>query len=128
MLEHAVVLVFFCKERQLLIHTWNFLYPDPFNLITFFALYVVSTGKDNFIVSVGRPNMVPARRTIVSPGSIIFDPGEPHSTAVKTILKYLRNTKDMFLVYDRNPEAELRVDFYCNAGFEINRDEIKSQT
>ncbi|GKD21865.1 retrotransposon protein, putative, ty1-copia subclass [Tanacetum coccineum] len=54
--------------------------------------------------------------------------GEPHSTAVKTILKYLRNTKDMFLVYDRNPEAELRVDFYCNAGFEINRDEIKSQT
>ncbi|GJU03057.1 retrovirus-related pol polyprotein from transposon TNT 1-94 [Tanacetum coccineum] len=27
------------------------------------------------------------------------NPGEPYRTAVKTILKYLRNTKDMFLVY-----------------------------
>ncbi|GJR87890.1 hypothetical protein Tco_0211901 [Tanacetum coccineum] len=55
-------------------------------------------------------------------------PGEPHWTAVKNILKYLRNTKDMFLVYGRNPEAELRVDCYCNAGFETDRDKIKSQT
>ncbi|GJV07105.1 hypothetical protein Tco_1344761 [Tanacetum coccineum] len=38
-------------------------------------VYVVPTGKDNFIVSAGRPNMVPAGRTIVSPGSIIFGPG-----------------------------------------------------
>ncbi|GJV05002.1 retrotransposon protein, putative, ty1-copia subclass [Tanacetum coccineum] len=37
------------------------------------------------------------------------NPGKPHLTAVKTILKYLRNTKDMFLVYGENPEAELRV-------------------
>nr|GEY62648.1 retrotransposon protein, putative, Ty1-copia subclass [Tanacetum cinerariifolium] len=56
------------------------------------------------------------------------NPGEPHWTAVKTILKYLRNTKDMFLVYSRNSKAELRVDCYCNAGFETNSDEIKSQT
>ncbi|GKC16252.1 hypothetical protein Tco_1013034, partial [Tanacetum coccineum] len=34
--------------------------------------YVVPTGKDNFIVSAGRPNMVPAGKTIVSPGSIIL--------------------------------------------------------
>ncbi|GKC86010.1 hypothetical protein Tco_1141727 [Tanacetum coccineum] len=34
----------------------------------------------------------------------------------------------MFLVYGRNPEAELRVDCYYNDGFEIDRDEIKSQT
>nr|GEY79285.1 hypothetical protein [Tanacetum cinerariifolium] len=27
------------------------------------------------------------------------NPGEPYWTAVKTILKYLRNTEDMFLVY-----------------------------
>ncbi|GJT26868.1 hypothetical protein Tco_0907143 [Tanacetum coccineum] len=38
-----------------------------------------------------------------------------------------RNTKDMFLVYGENSEAELRVDCYCNAGFETNRDDIKSQ-
>ncbi|GJX64993.1 hypothetical protein Tco_0299336 [Tanacetum coccineum] len=35
----------------------------------------VPTGKDNFIVSAGRQHMVPAGRTIVSPGSIIFGPG-----------------------------------------------------
>ncbi|GJY36348.1 zinc finger, CCHC-type containing protein [Tanacetum coccineum] len=31
--------------------------------------YVVPTSKDNFIVSAGRPNMVPTGRTIVSPAS-----------------------------------------------------------
>ncbi|GKC48710.1 hypothetical protein Tco_1071455 [Tanacetum coccineum] len=36
----------------------------------------IPTGKDNFIVSTGRPNMVPAGRTIVSPGSIIFGPAQ----------------------------------------------------
>ncbi|GJZ83113.1 hypothetical protein Tco_0648286 [Tanacetum coccineum] len=49
-------------------------------------------------------------------------------TAVKNILKYLRNTKDMFLVYGGNPEAELRVDCYCNAGFETDIDDMKSLT
>ncbi|GKC85548.1 hypothetical protein Tco_1141265, partial [Tanacetum coccineum] len=56
------------------------------------------------------------------------NPGEPHWTAVKIIFKYLRNTKDMFLVYGRNPEAELRVDCYCDDGFETDRDDTKSQT
>nr|GEU85379.1 retrotransposon protein, putative, Ty1-copia subclass [Tanacetum cinerariifolium] len=54
--------------------------------------------------------------------------GEPHWTAVKTILNYLRNTKDMFLVYGVNPKAELRVDCYCDVGFETDRDDAKSQT
>ncbi|GJZ55488.1 retrotransposon protein, putative, ty1-copia subclass [Tanacetum coccineum] len=35
------------------------------------------------------------------------NPVEPHWIVVKNILKYLRNTKDMFLVYGGNPEAEL---------------------
>nr|GEZ76501.1 hypothetical protein [Tanacetum cinerariifolium] len=43
------------------------------------------------------------------------NPGELYWTAVKIILKYLRNTKDMFLVYGGNPEAELRVKCYCDA-------------
>ncbi|GJX68701.1 retrotransposon protein, putative, ty1-copia subclass [Tanacetum coccineum] len=55
-------------------------------------------------------------------GSII------HWTTVKNILKYLRNTKDMFLVYGGNPKVELRVDCYCNAGFETNIDDMKSLT
>ncbi|GKD56560.1 hypothetical protein Tco_1289947, partial [Tanacetum coccineum] len=54
------------------------------------------------------------------------NPGEPHWTAVKTILKYLRNTKYMFLVYGGNLEAKLRVDCYCNVGFETDRDDTKS--
>nr|GEY72624.1 hypothetical protein [Tanacetum cinerariifolium] len=57
-----------------------------------------------------------------------IDPKHPRKTAVKTILKYLRNTKDMFLVYGGNPKAELRVDCYCDVGLEIDRDDIKSQT
>ncbi|GKA28707.1 retrotransposon protein, putative, ty1-copia subclass, partial [Tanacetum coccineum] len=62
----------------------------------------------------------------VDPNHPRKNPREPHWTAVKTILKYLRNTKDMFLVYDRNLEAELRADCYCDAGFETDRDDIKS--
>ncbi|GKF18475.1 hypothetical protein Tco_0063393, partial [Tanacetum coccineum] len=54
--------------------------------------------------------------------------GEPHLTAVKNILKYLRNTKYIFLVYSVNPKAELRVTCYCDARFETDRDDIKSQT
>ncbi|GJU34579.1 putative ribonuclease H-like domain-containing protein [Tanacetum coccineum] len=46
---------------------------DPIENIAYEAVF--PTGKDNFIVSAGRPNMVPAGRTIVSPGSIIFGPG-----------------------------------------------------
>ncbi|GJR79860.1 retrotransposon protein, putative, ty1-copia subclass [Tanacetum coccineum] len=56
------------------------------------------------------------------------NPGELHWTAVKNILTYLRNTKDMFLVYGGNPEAELRVDCYCDTRFETDKDDTKSQT
>nr|GEZ16495.1 retrovirus-related Pol polyprotein from transposon TNT 1-94 [Tanacetum cinerariifolium] len=55
-------------------------------------------------------------------------PSEAHWTAVKNILKYLRRTKDMFLVYGGNSDAELQVKCYCNAGFETDRDDTKSQT
>ncbi|GKA21972.1 putative retrotransposon protein [Tanacetum coccineum] len=36
------------------------------------------------------------------------NPGELHWTAVKNILKYLRNTKDMFLIYGGDIKRELR--------------------
>nr|GEX13815.1 hypothetical protein [Tanacetum cinerariifolium] len=54
--------------------------------------------------------------------------GEAHWTAVKSILKYLRNTKDMFLVYGGDPEAKLRVNCYYDVRFETDRDDMKSQT
>ncbi|GJV54991.1 retrotransposon protein, putative, ty1-copia subclass [Tanacetum coccineum] len=45
-----------------------------------------------------------------------------------TSYKAAINTKDMFLVYGGNLEAELRVDCYCDARFETDRDDTKSQT
>ncbi|GJR03786.1 retrotransposon protein, putative, ty1-copia subclass [Tanacetum coccineum] len=43
------------------------------------------------------------------------NPGESHWTAVKNILKYLRNTKDMFLVYGGDSTTELGVTCYTDA-------------
>ncbi|GJV86884.1 hypothetical protein Tco_1530822 [Tanacetum coccineum] len=54
--------------------------------------------------------------------------GEEHWTAMKNILKYLRNTKDVFLVYGGNLEAGLRVTCYCDTEFETDKDYIKSHT
>ncbi|GKB78066.1 retrotransposon protein, putative, ty1-copia subclass [Tanacetum coccineum] len=56
------------------------------------------------------------------------NPGEEHWTAVKNILKYLRNTKDMFLVYRGNMERELGVSYYTDAGYLTDVDDLKSQT
>nr|GEV12240.1 zinc finger, CCHC-type [Tanacetum cinerariifolium] len=48
--------------------------------------------------------------------------------AVKKILKYLRNTKDMFLVYGGNMERELRVSCYSDAGYLTDAGNLNSQT
>nr|GEZ53218.1 hypothetical protein [Tanacetum cinerariifolium] len=55
-------------------------------------------------------------------GSIMY------TTVVKIIFKYLRNTKDMVLVYGAKPEDELKVSCYADASFQTDRDNIKSQT
>ncbi|KAL9227880.1 hypothetical protein vseg_003521 [Gypsophila vaccaria] len=54
------------------------------------------------------------------------NPGESHWMAVKTILKYLRRTKDRFLVF--GGESELRVKGYTDASFQTDRDDMKSQS
>ncbi|GKB30029.1 retrotransposon protein, putative, ty1-copia subclass [Tanacetum coccineum] len=56
------------------------------------------------------------------------NPGEEHWTAVKNILNYLRNTKDMFLVYGGNMERQLRVSCYTDAGYLTDADDLRSQT
>nr|GEV77189.1 hypothetical protein [Tanacetum cinerariifolium]GEV88200.1 hypothetical protein [Tanacetum cinerariifolium] len=43
------------------------------------------------------------------------NPGEIHWTAVKTILKYLRNTKDMVLMYGAKTKDELKVSLSMEA-------------
>nr|GEV78382.1 retrotransposon protein, putative, Ty1-copia subclass [Tanacetum cinerariifolium] len=52
----------------------------------------------------------------------------PYALAVGSIMYAVRNTKDTFLVYGGDPEAKLRVNCYCGAGFETDRDDTKSQS
>ncbi|GJY77593.1 retrotransposon protein, putative, ty1-copia subclass [Tanacetum coccineum] len=87
--------------------------------------YASAMGSIMYVVRCTRPD-VAFTQNITS--RFQQNPGELYWIAVKNILKYLRNTKDMFLVYGGNPEAKLRVDCYCDAGFETDRDDTKSQT
>jgi hypothetical protein len=50
-----------------------------------------------------------------------------HWNVVKGILKYLRNTKDMDLVYGGN-EEDLSIKGYVDASFDNDPDDSKSQT
>jgi hypothetical protein len=54
------------------------------------------------------------------------DPGESHWTLVKNILKYLRRTKDVFLIY--GGEEELVVNGYTDASFQTDMDDSQSQS
>ncbi|KAK8533071.1 hypothetical protein V6N12_076352 [Hibiscus sabdariffa] len=54
------------------------------------------------------------------------NPGEGHWTAVKNILKYLRRTKDVFLVY--GGEEKLRIKGYTDASFQTDKDDSRSQS
>src|SRR5215216_4310208 len=51
------------------------------------------------------------------------NPGVDHWTAVKNILKYLKRTKDMFLVYAG--DKELVVNGYIDASFDTDPDDSK---
>ena len=52
------------------------------------------------------------------------NPDESHWKAVKNILKYLRRTKDLFLIYGG---AELQVRGFTDARFQSDKDDCKSQ-
>ncbi|KAK8974558.1 hypothetical protein V6N11_034485 [Hibiscus sabdariffa] len=54
------------------------------------------------------------------------NPGEGHWIAVKNILKYLRRTKDVFLVY--GGEEELRIKGYTDTSFQTDKDDSRSQS
>src|SRR3954467_9355124 len=53
------------------------------------------------------------------------NPGMEHWTVVKNIPKYLKRTKDMFLVY--GGDEEIVVKGYVDASFDTNLDDSKSQ-
>ncbi|GKF99869.1 hypothetical protein Tco_0301560 [Tanacetum coccineum] len=67
--------------------------------------YASDVGSIMYVVRCARPDVAFAQNIT---SRFQQNPSEPHWTAVKTIIKYLR----MFLVYGRNPKAELRVDCY----------------
>ncbi|XP_024965874.1 uncharacterized protein LOC112506079 [Cynara cardunculus var. scolymus] len=54
------------------------------------------------------------------------NPRDSHWIAVKNILKYLRRTKDSFLVY--GGEEELSVKGYTYASFQTDKDDFRSQS
>ena len=51
------------------------------------------------------------------------DPGKAHWKVVKIILKYLRNTKDQWLIYE---EPNLKLIGYTDSSFQSDRDDSKS--
>ena len=51
------------------------------------------------------------------------NPREDHWKAVKNILKFLRRTKDIFLVYGG---SELKLEGYLNSSFQLDLDDSKS--
>ena len=51
------------------------------------------------------------------------NPSECHYMAIKIILKYLRKTKDKFIIYGG---AQLKVESYCDASFQTDKDVSKS--
>ena len=51
------------------------------------------------------------------------DLGEAHWKVVKSILKYLRNTKDQWLIYG---EPDLKLVGYTDSSFQSNKDDSKS--
>nr|GEV18833.1 hypothetical protein [Tanacetum cinerariifolium] len=58
----------------------------------------------------------------------LVNPGDIHWTTVKNILKYLRNTKEMFLVYGGDLKRKLRFSCYTDAGYLTDANDLKSQT
>ena len=54
------------------------------------------------------------------------NPGEAHWNAANNILKYLRRTKDDFLVY--GGDDELIVEGYTDSSFQTDRDDFRSQS
>ena len=85
--------------------------------------YASAIGYIMYAMLCTRPNVCLA---ISLAGRYQSNPGVDHWKAVKNILKYLKRTKDMFLVY--GGDKELIVNGYVDASFDTDPDDSKSQT
>nr|GFC60815.1 retrotransposon protein, putative, Ty1-copia subclass [Tanacetum cinerariifolium] len=87
--------------------------------------YASAVGSIMYVVRCTRPD-VAFTQNITS--RFQHNPCDLHWTTVKNILKYLRNTKDMFLVYGGDTKRELRVSCYTDVGYLTDVYDLKSQT
>ncbi|GJV30680.1 hypothetical protein Tco_1387128 [Tanacetum coccineum] len=87
--------------------------------------YASAVGSIMYAVRCTRPDVAFAQNLV---SRYQQNPGKLHWVAVKHILKYLRNTKDMFLVYGGNPDTELDVTFLLDASGNAIKMIQKSQT
>ena len=85
--------------------------------------YASAIGSIMYAMLCTRPDV---RLAISLAGRYQSNPGVNHWTAVKNILKYLKRTKDMFLVY--GGDKQLIVNGYVDASFDTDTDDSKSQT
>nr|GEU74306.1 hypothetical protein [Tanacetum cinerariifolium] len=87
--------------------------------------YVSAVGSIMYAVRCTRPDVAFAQNIT---SRFQQTPGDIYWTTVKNIQKYLRNTKDMFLVYGGDLKQKLRVSCYTDAGYLTDADDLKSQT
>ena len=85
--------------------------------------YAPAIGSIMYAMLCTRPDVCLA---ISLAGRYQSNPGVDHWIAVKNILKYLKRTKDMFLVY--GGDKELVVNGYVNASSDTDPDDSKSET
>ncbi|KAL0411058.1 UNVERIFIED_CONTAM: Retrovirus-related Pol polyprotein from transposon TNT 1-94 [Sesamum latifolium] len=84
--------------------------------------YASAVGSIQYAVQCTRPDVVYA----LSVTSVYQAcAGEAHWGTVKSILKYLKRTKDMFLIYGG---GELILEDYTDASFQSDDDDAKSQS
>ncbi|GKD83403.1 retrotransposon protein, putative, ty1-copia subclass, partial [Tanacetum coccineum] len=87
--------------------------------------YASAVGSILYIVRCTRPDVAFAQNLV---SRYQQNPGKLHWVAVKHILKYLRNTRDMFLVYEGKPDTGLNVIGFCDASWQCDKDDTNSQT
>ena len=82
--------------------------------------YTSAIGSLMYTMLCTRPDIAYAVRIV---SQLQANPGKQHWTTVKCILKYLRRTKDMLLVYGN---GDLRIDGYMDLDFQSDVDDRKS--
>ncbi|KAM1034510.1 hypothetical protein PS1_038203 [Malus domestica] len=96
---------------------------DEANIYTTYFSEKVPNDEREEVAGKGRPDIAYA---VSITSRYQSNPGSEHWAAVKMVLKYLRRTKDMFLVY--GGAIELRVEAYTDADFQSDVDDRSSNS